>query len=198
MKRGLLIVTGLVAAAVAGGADFLTDPATAQVISGGGGAGASVASGAYWYAQYYPNAALTGTTSETAMFDVTVPANAMGPLGVLRITTAWTMTNDANNKQLRARLSTTANSILGSMVQNVGSTSAAVAQVQSLTRNTNATGSQLTHAVGQLNPYIAVPAALTSASVDTTQVTHITLTGTLAVGTDTLTLLGVTVEALHP
>src|SRR5215472_477231 len=186
MRRAALLLAAL----------LLATPADPQVVvrpggSSGGANSATVGAGSYWYAQYSPNASLTGTTSETAMFDVPVPANAMGPVGILRVTTAWSMTNNTNNKQMRGRFSTTANNVAGSMILNVGATSVAVMQTQSITRNAAATGSQMTHAVGQANPYLAVPAALVSASVDTTQVTHLTVTGTLAVGTDTLTLLGV-------
>src|SRR5215469_16098705 len=140
MRRALLIVTGLVAAAVAGGADFLTEPASAQVISGGGGAGASVASGASWYSQTYPNASVTGTAAETVLADVAVPANALGPVGMLRITTAWTTTNTANNKSLRTRFSATANNLAGTLLQQSIANSMAVVQIQFIVRNAGATG----------------------------------------------------------
>ena len=197
MKRALLIVTGLVAAAVASGADFLTDPAAAQVISGGGGAGASVASGAYWYSQTYPNTSVTGTGAETVLADVAIPANAIGPTGILRITTAWTATNSANNKNLRGRFSSTANSTAGTQVHGVTSNTWAVLQTQSIMRNANATGSQTSFNNG-VNSYAAGSSTLVAASVDTTQVTHVTITGQLALSTETITLLGVTVEALRP
>ena len=198
MKRALLIVTGLVAAAVAGGADFLTEPASAQVISGGGGAGASVASGAYWYSQTYPNASVTGTAAETALADVAVPANALGSVGMLRITTAWTTTNTANNKSLRTRFSATANNLAGTLLQQSIANSMAVVQIQFIVRNAGATGSQTTFSTAGQNFYTASALASIASAIDTTQVSHVVVTGQLATSTETITLIGVTVEALHP
>ena len=193
MKRALLLLA------------LLAGPAQAQVIGGGGplaiggGGGASIAAGSYWFYEAYPNVSLTGTQSEAVMFDVAMPANVLGPVGMLRITTQWTMTNNANAKTPRVRWGLTANSVVGNSIAAIsGVASVSVQQMQSITRNTNATGSQTTFNVGSANLYGTSTFAISAETVDTTQATHLTVTGLLAVSTDTLTLTGITVEALHP
>ena len=47
---------------------------------------------------------VTGTTTETTLASVSVPAGAMGPNGVLRVTSLWKYPNSANNKTLKVQL----------------------------------------------------------------------------------------------
>jgi hypothetical protein len=173
-------------------------PADAQVIWGGAGSGAAIGAGSYWYYTAYPNVTLTGTQSEAVMFDVPVPANVLGPVGMLRITTSWSMTNNTNNKIGRVRWALTANNVTGSGVGTYSVSSVAVMQAQGIIRNANATNSQTMFPLQNTNNYATSSSAFAVAAIDTTQISHLTVTGTLTVGTDTLTLTGVTVEALHP
>lgn len=63
----------------------------------------------------------TGDTNETTLATVLIPAGAMGPNGVLRVTSVWSYTNSANTKVLRLRLGGAA----GSLFQSVAVTTTA-------------------------------------------------------------------------
>jgi len=163
-----------------------------------GGGGATIAAGSYWYSQTYPNFTITGDTAEHVFTDVPVPPGAIGPTGILRITLAWTANSNANAKTVRVRFGSVAGSGANANIGQQNAANNTVGQMQVILRNAGATGSQAILAGVGTNPYIASANTLMLTSVDTTQISHVTITGTLAVGTDTMTLLGLTVEALHP
>lgn len=54
-------------------------------------------------AQAAPGATLTGTAIESVLATITVPAKAMGRNGMLRISTAWSLTNSENEKKIVLR-----------------------------------------------------------------------------------------------
>jgi hypothetical protein len=174
-------------------------PAEAQVVWGGAGSGAAIGAGSYWFYTAYPNVTLTGAQSEAVMFDVPVPANVLGPVGMLRVTTQWSTSNNANAKTPRIRWSTSAMNLLGASIGAItGVASVSVMQQQIVVRNTGATNAQSAFLIGGMSAYGNTTFAPGTTNVDTTQATHLTITGTLGVGTDVLTLQGITVEALHP
>jgi len=165
-----------------------------------GGRGAGITAGSFWFYQAFPNVTLTGgvANTETAMFDVPIPANAMGPVGILRLTVGWTYNNTANGKTLRHRFSNTANSLAGVSILTFGGANFTVTQGQAIVRNANATGTQSALVSGGPNNYFPTTITIVPMTVDTTQITHLTVTGSIATTTDTITLTSITVEALHP
>src|SRR5688500_6060251 len=71
--------------------------------------------GPYVLAQSAVAASHTGNTTETTLATVTVPANAIGANGRLRVTSLWSHTNSANSKTLRVRFGGAAGTIYTSL-----------------------------------------------------------------------------------
>lgn len=137
-------------------------------------------------------AALTGTTDETALATITVPANAMGANGVLRIETHWLNNNSGNNKTARARFST----ISGTQFVLAAVTTTLSWRDVHLIANAGATNSQTAHTTA--NQFGTSSNAAVTASVDTTAATTLILSGQLANGGDSLTLNYYVIELLRP
>ena len=135
-------------------------------------------------------ASVTGTTTETQLAAVAVPAGLLGSNGMLRVSTLWTMTNNGNAKTPRVRFSGAAGA------QFVGGAVTGVSQVHDvrLIYANNATNAEKAFNSGTATPYTSNGASPTTASADTTQATSLFLSGQLAVGSDTLTLEAFTVE----
>ncbi len=133
----------------------------------------------------------TGTLSATILAEVTIPANAMGANGSLRITAYWSMTNNANSKNLVIRFGGAA-----TQVWSAGLSSVAAAGCQVSVHNRGATGSQVMNGGGTSASYGTMPAMVTS-SEDTTQAQKIQFVGNLTNTGDTLTLERYTVEVLR-
>jgi hypothetical protein len=134
---------------------------------------------------------VTGTTNETTLATVTVPAGAVLARGALRITSLWSMTNNANVKTLLARL---AGVNIGG---GVGTSSVATFFGQQVIWNRSATNSQV------MRPAVATSfgtstSAVLTAAVDMTAAQNLTFTGTLANAADSITLEAYTVEVLNP
>ena len=119
---------------------------------------------------------LTGTTSETTLLTITIPAALMGLIGRLNMLSFFALTNNANNKTLRAK---------------IGANSLNVASAASL----NATGFNfwllnLNSATAQRNNTAA------SFAIDTTVSMDLIITGQLANAADSMTLNAVTLELI--
>ena len=131
---------------------------------------------------------LSGSTSAVTLATITIPAGLMGANGKLKIYPLWGTTNNANTKTLRVVLG---GSTCTTMVsQSVPNNSGLV-----IIRNINNEAAQkcssgLVAGIGSSTGSIAVIA------IDTTAATTITITGQLAVGTDTLTLEDLFVEVV--
>ena len=131
---------------------------------------------------------LTGSTSVVTLATITIPAGLMGANGKLKIYPLWATTNNANIKTLRATFSGLTCTTMTS--QSVPNNSGLV-----IIRNTNSESAQkcssgLVAGIGASSGSIASP------TVDTSAATTITITGQLAVGTDTLTLEDLFVEVV--
>jgi len=135
----------------------------------------------------------TGNTSETTLATITVPAGAMGPNGILRITTLWSLTNNANNKTCRVRFSGAS----GTQFVAAVLPSAQSAQNICIIRNRNSASSQVGHTSGTFNSYNFNTGAITTASVDTSVATTIVISVQLASGTDTASLESYIVELIR-
>jgi hypothetical protein len=167
----------------------------------GGGTGASTAQAACanlstWYvlAKSAVSVSHTGDTSETTLATITVPANAMGPNGVLRITTQWSYTNSANNKTMFVKFGGAAGT---AYLQCTATTTASHRDVRQIA-NVNATNSQKGNASAATagGHGITTGAVVTSAR-DTTAAQDITIRGQLGNSGETVTLEAYTVELCY-
>jgi len=160
---------------------MLAMPATAQV-------GVAPPSG-FIVAATQGQTSVTGTTSETNLAALKIPGGVLGKNGHVEIKALWSFTNSANTKTLWVRMSSTAG-VTGQPSGFAQVTTTATAQTLSVFRNMNATNSQRAYGGGQTTaPFGSGAGADTTATSDTTQDTYINLDGTLALGTETITLV---------
>ena len=154
----------------------------------GGGAGRGYQSPGV-VAQSGATATLTGSTSETTLATVVIPANAMGLNGVLRISVLWSYTNNANNKTLSLTFG-------GSLIATAVRTTTAVDEWLISLRNRNNQTAQVK--AGASVPTPASTTALQTFTVNTAASQNLVFTGTLANAADSIVLQGYTVEVLNP
>ena len=131
---------------------------------------------------------LTGSTSGVTLATITIPAGLLGANGKLKIYPLWATTNNANVKTLRAVFGGSACSTMTS--QSSPNNSGLV-----IIRNTNSESAQKTSS-GLVAGIGSSFGSIASTAIDTTAATTITITGQLAVGTDTLTLEDLFVEVV--
>lgn len=128
---------------------------------------------------------VTGTTNETTLATVTVPAGAMGLNGGVLIVTAWNATVNANAKTPRIRLGGTG----GTVYFSPAAASTASFGANTSIRNRGAANSQVGGAAATSASGSGVSGlALPTSSVDTTASVDLVISGQLGTGTDTLTL----------
>lgn len=132
-------------------------------------------------------------TNENILATITIPAGAMGPNGILRLTTRWTATNNANAKTLRHRFS----GISGTVVHSTGSGSYAARRIIVEIANRNSESSQIGGLAGQ-DGFGSSGSTWATSTVDTTSAQTIVVTAQKATGTDTVTLEGYVCEILKP
>jgi hypothetical protein len=130
-------------------------------------------------------ASVTGTTNETALATVTIPAGAMGLNGGVEIRTVWSVTNSANSKTPRIRLGGTSGT---QFMAAVFTTTATISDIRSI-RNRNSASSQ----VGSIGASAASSigsstVAVVTGSVDTSAAQDLVISGTLANSGETITL----------
>lgn len=164
-----------------------------------GGTGASTDRGATqnlktWYVIGASAVAvpLTGTTSETVLATIAIPAGAMGPNGQIRVTTLWSPTNNANNKTMAVRLGGLSGTLFQQAVQ------ANVTHQQNHCRfgNRNSASSQVGASLLGFG-WNANTSAVVTATVNTANAQDLVITGTLASSGDTLTLESYLVELFY-
>lgn len=143
-------------------------------------ASGSLSASAIVIAQSAVASPITGTTTETTLATITVPANVMGANGRIEITTMWSTTNSANNKTLRVKF--------GSLtMQSIVMTTNASIQVTAIIANRNNTASQVASPNSSTGTG-ATTNAVQTASIDTTAAVTILITGQLANTGETITL----------
>lgn len=170
-----------------------TDGATQAnpTFTGTGGSGYPIILAQSW-------AAVSGAadTNENTLATITVPANAMGANGRLRIQTQWTFTNNANNKTVRIRFSGAAGT---QYLVNTSASVAGILQATTTIANRGATNSQIgASTLVAATTFGVNGTASTTSAVDTTAATTLVITAQKATGTDTMTLDGYTVELIKP
>lgn len=135
---------------------------------------------------------VTGTTAETILATVAIPANAIGPNGVVRVTSLWKYPNSANTKTLKVQLGA---------VNFVNVTPTTTNSFQAVTTiwNRNAANSQ----VGPSSSAATDGAMGTEGSnptlgaVDTSVAQNLTFKATLANAGETITLEAYLVEIAY-
>lgn len=129
--------------------------------------------------------AAADTTLQT-LATITVPANALGVNGRLRLTALWTFAG-AGNRTVRVVFGGT------QVFARVDANSAAT-RIQVDIANRGAANSQLAHSFGMVSTGAALGPGAVGAAVDTTAAQDITITGQKATAGDTLILQGYSVE----
>jgi hypothetical protein len=130
----------------------------------------------------------TGNTSLTNLATVTVPGGLMGKNGRLRITSLWSMTNNANGKSVSAALA-------GTAFYNVTVSSIRSLQLLTTIANRGAQNSQ----VGSPNDMVGTgtsTSAPTTAAIDTSADQDAKLEIILANSGDTITLESYSIEVM--
>lgn len=146
----------------------------------------------YVIAQSAVPVSVGASSAEETVATIAIPANAMGPNGLLRIWTLWSFTNGADDKILRVRFSGAAGT------QYLAATQTTTAGYYTLTEisNRGATNSQVGHA-NINNPFTNTTVAPVTSAVDTAAATTIVITGQKETAGDTLTLERYLVEVLY-
>lgn len=129
---------------------------------------------------------LTGTTTETTLATVTIPAGLLGSNGKIIVYPLWTMTNSAGQKNFKLKLG-------GQPCYQVGLTTSAHSASLLLVRNFNSVSAQKTSS-GLSAGLGVTTATISNTTVNTAIAQDLTITGQLANGTDTMTLEGFFVE----
>jgi hypothetical protein len=133
----------------------------------------------------------TGDTNEASLGVIALSPNVMGPTGLIRVTTCWLVTNNANNKSVIFRLAPVAPAlgVGGTQAVLTGLASVSAAILFLYIRNLGVTNSQ------SCTAQIPAAAELVLAQ-DTTQPLFLCLNAQLAVGTDSITLRWAFAEVL--
>lgn len=134
-------------------------------------------------------ASVTGTTSTTLFSSLKIPANSLGLNGSVNVSCLVTYTNNANLKTLGIFFHTAPDVVTGSGLNTgLATATGASAQVFFVLRNNNAANAQVSYAPSTITPFGTSAAAPNRFTIDTTADSYLTFGGTLAVGTDTITL----------
>jgi|GEM_PF-4397697 len=140
-------------------------------------------------AQAYVSASVTGTTDETVLATVKIPAGLLGPNDMLEISAHWGFNNNANIKTPKIKLAgvayyqpsitTSLQALSITQIRNANSQTAQIGGVSS---------AGVQHGIGSSG------AALATSAINMAQEQTLTFTGTLANAADNITLLGYTVK----
>lgn len=142
-------------------------------------------------------AIVTGTTAETNLATISLPAGFMSANGGLR-TTLLSSTNagTTNLKTVNARLSTSSG-VSGSGFISLGNSSSSSTGSAIMIPFYNQNNTSVQRAIGTGIPSYGTSGVI-SMAVATASPIFINITGTLAVGTDSISLYGYSVEWMEP
>ena len=135
---------------------------------------------------------VTGTTNETTLATIAIPAGAMGPRGILRIQSEWTCTSSANLKTLQLKFG-------GTVYLFTQVTTTAVFSDQRIIFNNASVSAQKGKSAAGMTAGgwgVATNAAVTS-TIDTASAANLTWHGTLANTGETISLNAYLVEILR-
>lgn len=129
----------------------------------------------------------TGNTIETTLATIAIPANSLGANGVLRVVTMWSVPNSANTKTGRVRLgATTIASLVGTVITTMRMDTTLLAL--------NATNSQNTVSFYSRGSDAILVQGFATSATDMTLSQNLTITAQLALGTETMTLVGYIIQ----
>ena len=131
------------------------------------------------------NASYTGSTTETTLINVSLPAGSLGNNGQIIVTSNWACNNSAGAKTGKSYLSTSA----------VGSTSSYTTSTGGSAMNSVRNRGVLTAQTSQLIGGASTGASVYT-SIDTSAAVPISITGTIATATDNMILEGFTIKVL--
>lgn len=136
------------------------------------------------------SAAHTGTTSDTTIRTIALPAGIMGLNGAIEVQVKWSLTNNANGKTCFMQIG-------GSTWNGVGMGGSGTFGIRGLLENRNSAASQLgSH--GTNSGYSGGNATWSAPTVDTSAATSITISIQLANAGDSATLESYMVTLLRP
>jgi hypothetical protein len=143
----------------------------------------------------------TGDTAEATLATVTIPANSMGPNGILRWWALWGINAaNTNSKTLRYRWPATGGGLTGTQILVINLNTTAMFSFNDVRAiwNKNATNSQsYNHAQNKETFGVGATGLVATSAVDTTASTDLSFTGQCGVNTDTITLHAYLVEVLY-
>ena len=138
---------------------------------------------------------LTGSTSETILATIVVPAGSMGTNGLLRVSYLWSMTSSANVKTPRLRLG----GIAGTAFYQQTHTTTATLRHQTEIANRNSAASQVSYpSIAGGGGWSTSAQAVTTGTVNTAVAQDLVITGQLASAGETITLESYIVELITP
>lgn len=126
-------------------------------------------------------ASVTGTTTETTLATITIPAGAMGPNGQVEIIPLFSFTSSANNKTVKATFGGT------TYYSQVYTANTGIQPIIRIT-NRNSASSQVGAPSASANGLNGFTTAMTTSTVNTGSSVTVTITGTLANTGETITL----------
>jgi hypothetical protein len=132
---------------------------------------------------------LTGVTVETNLAALRIPAGTIGANGVVEVIALWSYPNSANNKTLIVRFGASGATSGGAAGPALIVTTTQTAQTRTIIRNNNAANSQVCFSVTPSTPYGVANQPVATIGANTAADVYVNLNGTLAVGTETLTLV---------
>lgn len=142
--------------------------------------------------------AFTGDTGEEFSQTITVPTNALGPNGTLRISTLWSVTNNANVKTGRIRYSGNAGAIYSNFTLASQNILREMSWVQNRASASSQIGSDPNSAVVNGGfTLLGGGAVYQKSAVDTTAATTLVLSGQRATATDNLVIESYLIELLY-
>ena len=127
---------------------------------------------------------VTGTTTETALVTLDLPAGALGPKGFIRLTLNFSHTNNANVKTVRARLGGIAGTAFAGPAVTSNARTHLIVHIYNRTATSQIAGTNNGNNVG----YGQSTTGQVTGTVDTTVAQTLVVTGELATSTDTITL----------
>lgn len=126
----------------------------------------------------------TGSTGAVVMATITIPGGLMSANGILEVLTSWQYTNSANSKTIAIRFSGTGGTAFFSRAE----TTTASHQVNLLIRNANSISSQIGMNGGATGSFGTSTGAIATSSVNTGSDTTISISGNLALSSETISL----------
>ena len=128
---------------------------------------------------------------------VALPANAMGPNGLLKVSSVWSNNNSANNKTFRLRLGASGHGTAGTVAFTAAATTnLSYNDPERLIVNGGAVNAQIGRNAGTAGAG-GSPSSVFTATVDTSAAVDLNFTVELANAADNAALRAFCVEVLH-